>query len=101
MRAGDKIKLNMKQALYAGMILDDAIHEGQLHKFDETEECLYLVLTDVPLQDISLDAIYECEIVSENERMLCAVRVRERYKSEVGKTLKAEIKNGFYKINIK
>ena len=101
MRTGDNVILKMKQPLLIGMALDEKAYEGKLQRFDETEECCFILLREAMLTDISLDAVYQCEINTQIERISCIGRVRERYHDANGKTIKFEIKNGFSKINVK
>ena len=101
MKTGNVVKLKMKKVLRIGMAQDETLYEGKLQWYDEKEERIYLVLQDENLMNISLDAIYQCEILSESNRFICDGRVEERYCSSNGKTVKIRIKNGFSKINLK
>lgn len=101
MKKGDGFTLQMKQVLRIGASMQDTVLQGKVVHFDEKEACLYLCLETGKLTEVSLDAIYECRVVSGEEQLLCTGRIRERYCSESGKICKMEIKNGFYKINLK
>ena len=63
--------------------------------YDGEKECLYLVMEVGTLREILLDAVYECTIF-EKEPVICEGVVMERYFSKEGRTLKFQIKNGFY-----
>ena len=49
------------------------------------------------MEDISLDAVYECSIQNENEIFTCQGFIKERYISKLGKVIVFQIQNGFYK----
>ena len=100
MKKGDRASLYMKKHLLAGGKTDKTIYRGSVLKYDEQNELLYLVLDSGKLTQISLDAIYECEIENESKQIKCSGRVKERYFGGV-KILKLHVENGFYKINIK
>ena len=101
MRKGDNVELKMKKVLSMSGILDEHIQICNLLKYDEKQECLYFILQFGELTDLSLDAIYDCAIKSAEEQISCTGRIKERYQGEEGKTVKFEIENGFYKINLK
>ena len=101
MKKGDYAELKMKKALCQAIEFDNRVHECALQKYDEQKECLYLVLENSELPEISLDAVYECKIYAEGSISSCTGRVKERYCGEEGKILQFEIENGFYKITIK
>lgn len=101
MRRGDMVEIKMQKTLRKGMKLEDAVYSCEFLKYDEKKECLYLLTKSAELSIFSLDAIYFCEIQTGIECMQCTGRVKERYCQKEGKTLKIEIENGFYKINIK
>ena len=99
MKKGDNAEITMQKTLCTGKVPDRAIYSCELLKYDETCEYIYFLLKSGELTDLSLDAIYECEIHSETESLNCTGKIRERYNSKEGKTLKIRIENGFYKIN--
>lgn len=101
MKQGNRAQLIMKKNLCTDMNVDNKIYFCQIIRYDEKQECIYLVLEKEALTDISLDAIYECSIDSTEDVTVCTGRVRERYNDTFGQVLKFEIKNGFYKINVK
>lgn len=101
MKQGNRAILRMKKNLCAGGALDEKIFFCSVLMYDSKRECIYLVLEDEMLTKISLDAIYECQITTSEYTEICTGRVRERYYNEFGKILQFEIKNGFYKNNVK
>lgn len=101
MRRGDSATLYMKKTLRAGDRLDEGIYSGEVLRYDEKKECIYFRLEPGKLTELSLDAIYECKIETEKERLNCTGRIKERYCGAAGKIFKFEIENGFYKINLK
>lgn len=93
--------LTMKKNLCAGREIDEKEYMCRVLKYDAKHEKLYLVLENAFLPELSLDAIYECNMRQEESVIMCTGRIRERYQNDHGKILKLEIKNGFYKINVK
>lgn len=101
MRKGDSAILKMEKALCAGREKDETAYPCTVLQYDEKKECIYFVLDKGSLTTLSLDAVYECRVQSGEMSVRCVGRVKERYRSEWGQVFKFEIKNGFYKINIK
>lgn len=109
MKQGSSVELIMKKILRVGTMLDQKTYLCKILMYDIKQECIYLILENGSLPEISLDAIYECMIEQTEEmdlqeqphKMVCTGRVRDRYYDEHGQILKFEIENGFYKINIK
>lgn len=101
MRRGDRVEIKMRKVLHSGVTLNENAYSCELLQYDEKEECLYLAVDQSELTVFSLDAIYFCEIQTETELLQCTGRIKERSRQKVGKVLKVEIENGFYKINIK
>ena len=101
MKKGDIAELKMKKVLRIGDVLSEVIHKCRLTAYDSKRESIFLELIEGDFQDISLDAIYECSIISEECKSICTGRVKERYCDESGKIIRLKIENGFYKINIK
>lgn len=100
MKYGDQVELLMKKTMLMEKEIDSKIILCSILRYDMKEECIYLVLENDLLQNISLDAEYECKILMKEE-CSCIGTVKERYYNEYGKILKFQIKNGFYKINVK
>ena len=101
MRKGDIANLQMRKMLGVGKQTEDIYYKCTVLKYDEKKECIYFLLESDSLAVISLDAVYGCEIQTEKEMVSCMGRIRERYCGPQGKILKFQIKNGFYKINLK
>ena len=109
MKQGSCVELTVKKILRAGTTLDQKTYLCSILMYDTRQECIYLVLENGSLPEISLDVIYECVIDQTKEKnsqdqshkLVCTGRVRERYYDEHGQILKLQIENGFYKINIK
>ena len=91
----------MKKVLNANGVVDEKSYDCTVFGYDAKQECIYLVLESDKLPTISLDAIYECRIDEGESLALCTGRVKERYENLWGKTLRFQIENGFYKINLK
>lgn len=101
MRKGNYAKLYLKKMLRIGAALEEREHTATVLRYDVKKECIFFLLGSGRLTDLSLDAIYECEIQTEEGRLSCSGRITERYCGIEGKTFKFEIENGFYKINLK
>ena len=101
MKQGERVEIQMQKALGIDGKKDDCTYIGEVIRYDSAGESLYFVLTSAELTALSLDAVYECKIYREKKGLACMGKIRERYCSKAGKTVKFEIKNGFYKINIK
>lgn len=100
MRQGDKARLTVKKHLRKNYIKSFGSLEGTVLRYDSKEATLYLILENEELTGVSLDIIYGCEVISNDEKMTFTGRVKERYYNELGKILKIEIENGFYKISL-
>ena len=101
MKLGDAAMLVMKKQLDTNADIDAKKYVCKVIKYDTKQAALYVNLEKDNLEDISLDAIYECDVKQEEEFVVCEGRVGERYFNKYGKVIKIEIKNGFYKINVK
>lgn len=101
MKKVERVEIKMQKPLRVGMALDETVYRCDYLRYDSKRENLYLLVNSAELTDFSLDAIYFCEIQSGEELLQCTGRIKERYRQKAGKTLKIEIENGFYKINIK
>ena len=101
MKYGDKVKLYMKKSILVDEEKNEKIFDCNVLRYESKEESIYLMLENDELQNISLDAIYECELESQSEYVSCEGTVKERFYNEHGKILKLQIQNGFYKINVK
>ena len=101
MKREDKAQLKMRRPLCVSELTDEKEYIGHVLKYDEEKECLFLTMDIQDIGVLSLDALYECEIQSEDTLTKCVGIIEERYCGKWGMTIKLVIKNGFYKINIK
>ena len=95
MKQGDRVQLTIKKYLKKDYTKEYGTCFGTVLRYNAKEECIYFLLENEELTRVSLDIIYRCEIVSEEEILICTGRVKERYYHEAGKVLKFEIENGF------
>lgn len=98
MEKGIKVRLKMKKRLSGEELQDIKVYTGEILRYDKKQECIYLVLEEGALEELSLDSIYQCDLLDKQPKF-CSGRIRERYYDTVGKVLKFEIENGFYKIS--
>ena len=101
MRRGDLAELKVKKVLLSGSIPDGLVYTCKVLEMNEKEECIYLLLEENELEELSLDNIYECKIKSQDLITKFTGRIKERYMGFEGKKIKIQIENGFYKRNIK
>ena len=101
MKYGDRAELYMKKSILIEGIKDTKKVDCCVLKYDPKEESIYLLLDSELLENVSLDGLYECKLYTKNEMITCIGTVKERFQNEHGKILKFQIKNGFYKINVK
>ena len=79
MKMGDAAVLVMKKQLVSGMELDEKKYLCQVSEYDTKKERIYLVLENDVLPSISLDAVYECNVKTNDGVIACTGRVKERY----------------------
>ena len=101
MYKGNTAKLTMKQNLIIGAEPDGRQFACEVLDYDEQECILSLALMTGTLTDLSLNAVYECDIEMEGYGVRCDGVLSERYSANSGQNVKVKIKNGFYKITIK
>ncbi len=101
MNKGNVVKLIMTQPLSVGQMLDEKVYVCELVSYDRQQEMVFLILNEGELKELSLDAIYECQIFAEEAMFQCTGRIVERFNDTEGKKVNLRVKNGFYKINIK
>ena len=95
-----KAKLKMKKVILDGGVYDDTVYACEMLKYDAENDCIYLVLKEDAIENISLDSIYECTIYQGKEGLKCEGKVCERYCNQEGEILCFQVQKGFYKINI-
>ena len=101
MKQGNITKLIMVKSLRVGQILNEKEYECELLSYDKQQEMISVILKTGDLKELSLDALYECQIYAEEALFNCTAKIIERCCDEAGNTVKLRVKNGFYKINIK
>ena len=101
MKKVDRVEIYMQRTLRVGDTTDKTVYPCEYLRYDSRKECLYLLAKDTALTAFSLDAVYICELQTGDEELQCTGRMKERSNQPVGKVLKIEIENGFYKNNIK
>ena len=92
-------KLMMARSFGENAVIDETIYECELLRYEKRSECIYLLLKEGMLTEISQDALYRCRL--EENDTLCEVIgcIRERYCSEEGNILEFKIENGVYLVN--
>ena len=101
MKQGDIAVLKMKKMLRIGQVENENAYVCELSSYDIQRAELFFALKDEELTELSLEAIYECQIQTEEGNLACTGRIRERYCEQGKKILKLQVENGFYKISIK
>ena len=101
MYEGNMAKIRMDRNLIIGGTTADILFDCKISNYDETEENILLVLQGGNLEDLSLNAVYQCEIQEAENAVLCTGIIVDRCCTSEGKIVKMKIQNGFYKINIK
>ena len=101
MKQGNVTKLTMIKPLCAGQMLDEKAYECELLSYDRQQEMISVILKEGELRQLSLDAIYECQIYTEDAAFSCTGKIVERFCDQQGNNIKLQVKNGFYKISIK
>ncbi|HBA62393.1 MAG TPA: hypothetical protein DCZ20_00890 [Lachnospiraceae bacterium] len=96
MEKGDKVILQMQKSVAENGQIDDRKHSCSILRYDPAKECIYLLLEDTVLTEISLDGIYTCRIRSKEKEYRLNGRIRERYLSEAGKVLEFQVEDGSY-----
>ncbi len=101
MKQGDIAELKIKKTLRIGQLVSEKAYVCELLSYDIQRAELLFALKSGELTELSLEAIYECQIQTTDARLACTGRIRERYCNQNGKILKLQVENGFYKINTK
>lgn len=96
-----KAELNMVSTFLEGASVNPSIYDLHVLSYEKAKECIYLVLEDGGLDEISLDAVYECRIMTKDKILACEGVVKERFEDKKGKRVTFSIENGFYEKNIK
>ena len=96
MKAGSKAVLTMERTLCMEQNIDKRTYVCELLAYDIKQAILVFRLQEQGLEELSLDALYQCEIYTEKNITKCVGKIRERYCGSEGKTVKVQVKNGFY-----
>ena len=98
---GDKAVIKMVKYLKEDRELDKSVYGCTVIEYQKDLEQLHLRMTSGNLEDISLDAIYECKIKTLQGESVCTGIIQDRFENRAGMILKLQIQNGFYEVNIK
>ena len=93
MYKGEEARLRAKKVLRKEDELVETVLRCKVWEYDPSKECIYLILQEGELTDVSLDTIFSCEVVRETEKLECVGKIIERYCNENGKIIKFKIKN--------
>lgn len=99
MYEGCPANMQMSKTILEDGICNDSIVSSKIITYDEDKECMYLLLEEAKLTEISLDGIYQCTVLQE-EPLTCSGRVTERFTDKRGNVIVFYVENGFYKNNI-
>ena len=91
-----QVELRMERVISLEGVFNEELYPCRVLRYNAGEDQMQLQLLEGDLRAISLDAIYSCTVLTEEERLSCTGRVKERYRSEKGKILLFRIENGFY-----
>ena len=92
--------LTPEKAIGKQTILSDVVYNCNFLSYDEIRESIFVELTQAELCDVSLDVIYDCRVIGENDITQIKARIIDRYDGKSGKILMLKIVEGFYKIPI-
>jgi len=93
---GNVVELKMEKLLLEREEMDMKRYRAGAIMYDESNESVYLKLEEGELTDLSLDAVYECQLFMEEETVLWSGVITKRYCSNVGKMLYMKIISGFF-----
>lgn len=89
--------IRMTRMILKEGFFDKATYHCSIITYNPEEECIYLLSDETQLPVFSLDGIYECRIDTPKGVIGCSGTIRERYWNKVGRIIKFQIQNGFYK----
>ena len=98
---GDRAVISMTHSLKEGIELDKKIYSCTVIEYKKENEQIHLLMSTGTMEDISLDAIYECRISTLTGEASCTGKIKERYENRAGMILCMQILNGFYETGIK
>ena len=100
MYEGCPVELQMIKMIREGVEGDKQTYFCEILEHDQEKEYLYLLLMEASLDLISLDGVYECRILDDDNNVSCHGMVKERFRDKQGNLLVFQIENGFYKNNL-
>lgn len=92
--------LRMSRVILQEGQIDETEHHCKVIRYNSETECIHLIVGKADITAFSLDGIYECVILNEEEPVWCTGVIRERYWSKNGKVIVFQVQNGFYKKNL-
>lgn len=98
---GDRAAITMIQNLKEGVELDKKVYSCTVIEYKKETEQVHLLMSSGILEEVSLDAIYECKISTLTGEASCTGKIRERYENRAGMILCMQVLNGFFETNIK
>lgn len=101
MYEGNSVIMQMRRPISEECQLDESTYHGKIIKYDNHEERIHIAVQTEHVEELSLDAVYECIMIAKEEQFSCDGMMKERYKNENGDMVEFLVDNGFYKINIK
>ena len=93
---GNVVELKMEKQLLEHEEMDLKVYHAEAIKYDESNENVYLKLEEGELTELSLDAVYQCQLHMETETVLWSGVISKRYCSAKGKMLYMKITSGFF-----
>ena len=96
MGSGNVAVLTMVQPLCKAEKLDRKAYMCKLLAYDSKQAVIKLLLQEAQLQEVSLDALYQCQVQAKEQVVRCVGRIQERYRSNEGPIIELQVKNGFY-----
>lgn len=100
-QAGNMAKIQIEKVLRMQDKINENEYDCQVLEYNEKEERLTFLLRSGSLEQLNLDAVYQCQIQQNNDYYVCQGVIRERFLDERGNVFVVSIDNGFYKINLK
>lgn len=89
--------LRMKRVILQNGFFNENEYKCQVITYNPQEENIYILMGEDELSLFSLDALYECVMETETEKIVCEGVIKERYFNKSGRIIVLYIRNGFYK----
>ena len=93
---GNVVELKMEKVLLEHAEMDMKRYRADAIRYDDSNESVYLKLVEGDLTDLSLDAVYECQLFMEEGTVLWSGIITQRYCSLAGKEFYMRIISGFF-----